>query len=1752
MQKKDSENKIMITGMAGIFPKTKNVAELYTNLLNKKQLFSPVDPYWKILTPSVPPVIGKQPFQTKFDAGYFDIHYKQAEEMHQNCRNLLELSVESIIDSGINPIDLKGTNTGVFVATSRIEAGAEWVYHKLSSPNFGIVGSTMSVLAERISYHLQLEGPTVTVNSACTSSLCALDCAVAAIKSGRCDSALVCGVNVIQNPNIHFGFHQLRALDPKGNGNVFDESCIGYIRSEATAAIFVQKMKAVKRIYAEILNVKTNCDGFKKAGMLHCSDEMITRLFQEVYEEVGVDPTTVFFVDCHVTGTVVGMVQELKAVENVFCSDRETPLLVGSVKANIGHSEGASGLTSLIKILIGLQQNCILPNPICQKVKPQPDALHNGKMSIATERVSLPTGQDVIIGCNNFGFGGTNAHLILKHHAQLNPTSQRIDSNRLVCFSARTMASFEEIISSFKDNPTEEYLALLQNIFKRNVDNYWYRGYVILNKKKILKQFGHYSNETLQLCLIYSHSTKKWLSKFGKFKNITGLSQTINRMSKILSAKDVDLLRLWKSKKQKLGFEDCVLRTITLQIILTDLLKNLLQQQIILVQGFFSGAIANVLYSNVTWPVKAPLISPLIQWHHIDDWHVLKYQLKNLSIHVITINLEHKDWKFLTGYIVDGQNLFPVTAYLVMVWNCYLKANRLFMNQTKILFEDVKFHRSIVVSKKKPLNLTVNLTKIQNKFEISDGNDCLLETKIRRWKTNSEFMTSFKFTSTSQQTMNTTDIYKKLSLHGYNYRNQFCCLKEVSLDGKVGIINWNNWITFLDGIQQFTIVNKELDVLYLPLKIGQLSIDPEKHAQALNEHNYAVPISYELDCDTVSTPGIEFRNLILANSKKHSTEEPVLEVYKFVPFDADLSLENSIKVHIELVLENIFNSLKIIEIVDSFSSNTKLLCPIIEHVLKNGFPIKRNLTVYSTKIIDSSNVTFEHKTIKQLPSDINLLVMSGGSKRLIEIAQILQNHNCFILSREDFYFETFKHVEVISTHRTNLESFVLLRRSSEIPKKIIEITSDFFWLEQLKLTLSKNEKVLLVAQNDPTSGMLGLVRCLKEEVGQSVTSVFLTDAAKKFNVDDDFYNNQLKKSLLINVFKHGQWGSYRHLPLHQEQRNCKHAFGVTTSGNLSSLQFIEGPFMKVPDKNLIHVNVLSSITNCNKTMGIVSNGAFSNFVPIDKSITCPIPHTWSMEDAATVPLVYFTVLHALLKVARLKRGQSVLIHSGTGGVGQAAINISLHFNCKIFTTVGSTEKQNYLKTLYPSILDSHIGNSHDIKFEQMILKQTKGKGVDIILNSLADNKLQASTRCLARRGIFIELGKQNVSILLDSFSNGRTYAGIFVDKFYDKNAKKKQLQLLMQQGIETGYVKPLPRVVYGKTKLQDAVRYMSIGKHTGKIVIKFQDELTKNILPVKATRRFFCDINKVYVIIGGLGGFGIELVDWLIGRNAKKIILVSRNGITTGYQNYKINYWENLGCKVLVNQNNLTIEEECMKLLTIANTLGNIDGIFNLSVVLHDATIENQNKDTFKYVFEPKVVITRNLDTMSRRLCPYLRYFVVFSSIVCGRGNSGQTNYGMANSIAERICEQRKREGYPALAIQWGLIGDVGFVAEKLSTVVPMYGLEKQQISSCLNVMDIFLNQKEPIVSSSVFGHQQTKRKSKSEDLLTTVAEILAITNLKHVSMYTKLSSLGMDSISNTQLKQYLSAECSMHFSVNELRNMTLQMLVEKNNTFKH
>lgn len=378
----------------------------------------------------------------------------------------------------------------------------------------------------------------------------------------------------------------------------------------------------------------------------------------------------------------------------------------------------------------------------------------------------------------------------------------------------------------------------------------------------------------------------------------------------------------------------------------------------------------------------------------------------------------------------------------------------------------------------------------------------------------------------------------------------------------------------------------------------------------------------------------------------------------------------------------------------------------------------------------------------------------------------------------------------------------------------------------------------------------------------------------------------------------------------------------------------------------------------------------------------------------------------------------------------------------------------------------------------------------------------------------------------------------------------KMVSDMFSYGLKNGEVRPLPKAIFTKDQVETAFRYMAAGKHIGKVLIEMRDENSeiKPIdTPIPCISQTFFIPEKSYIITGGLGGVGLELAYWMVQRGARNLVLTSRTGIKSAYQKVAIEKIKRLSkgkVRIIVSQNQAISYASAALLIEEAENLGPVGGIFNLAMVLSDAILENQKPETFDLVCTPKVLTSVNLDKITRKVCSELDYFVCFSSAASGKGNPGQTNYGFANSVMERVCDQRRRDGLHGLAIQWGAIGDVGVVAELLGgNDVVLGGTVPQRINSCMEVLDRFLQSSYSVCSSIVMADNKKSFSGNGENLLKTIYHILGINDPSTLEPKASLSDLGMDSLMAVEIKQGLERDYDIIMSTQALRNLTVAEL---------
>ena len=356
-----------------------------------------------------------------FDASFFAISPREAARMDPQHRLLLEVAWEALEDAGQVPERLAGSQTGVFVGMC---ANDYEDFQLLHSPNridiYTTTGGYRSVAAGRLSYTLGLEGPSLSVDTACSSSLVAVHLACQSIRSGECALALAAGANLILHPEQTFGYSSARMLSPDGRCKFGDASADGFVRSEGVGVVVLKPLSAALAdgdpVYAVIRASAVNNDGRSGGLLMTPSRQGQEAVLRTAYRQAGISPGRVRYIEAHGTGTKVGDPIELQALGAVLAEGRPAarPCLVGSVKTNIGHTEGAAGIAGLIKVALSLKHG-VIPASLHFR-EPNPDIpWQELPLLVQQERGAWPSeSEPFVAGVNSFGICGTNAHVVLE------------------------------------------------------------------------------------------------------------------------------------------------------------------------------------------------------------------------------------------------------------------------------------------------------------------------------------------------------------------------------------------------------------------------------------------------------------------------------------------------------------------------------------------------------------------------------------------------------------------------------------------------------------------------------------------------------------------------------------------------------------------------------------------------------------------------------------------------------------------------------------------------------------------------------------------------------------------------------------------------------------------------------------------------------------------------------------------------------------------------------------------------------------------------------------------------------------------------------------------------------------------------------------------------------------------------------------------------------------------------------------------
>ncbi|MFI1184456.1 SDR family NAD(P)-dependent oxidoreductase [Streptomyces sp. NPDC020799] len=435
-----------------------------------------------------------------------------------------------------------------------------------------------------------------------------------------------------------------------------------------------------------------------------------------------------------------------------------------------------------------------------------------------------------------------------------------------------------------------------------------------------------------------------------------------------------------------------------------------------------------------------------------------------------------------------------------------------------------------------------------------------------------------------------------------------------------------------------------------------------------------------------------------------------------------------------------------------------------------------------------------------------------------------------------------------------------------------------------------------------------------------------------------------------------------------------------------------------------------------RVLGIVelTTGAIGPVVTADHRMMARIPEGWSFHQAASMPIAYLTAYYGLVELARLQPGESVLVHAATGGVGMAAIQLAAHLGAEIFATA-HPDKWQHLTAL--GIDPDHIASSRTLDFEKTFTQTTSGRGVDVVLNSLSREFVDASARLLPRGGRFMELGKTDIR---DAAEIAEQYADVAYQAFDVLDVEPEDIRRMLAAVLglfADGTLQPLPVTTWDVRRAPEAFRHFKEAKHTGKVVLTIPQPP---------------DPKGTVLITGGTGMLGGLLARHLVAHHDVRCLqLVSRQGPQAPGADRLARDLAELGATVTVSACDITDRQALADVLGAIPTERPLTAVVHTAGALDDGVLTALTPERCDNVLEAKADGAWNLHTLTRH--ENLTAFILCSSVAGVLGNPAQANYAAANTFLDALAQHRAAHGLPAQSLAWGLWAQASALSGHLS-----------------------------------------------------------------------------------------------------------------------
>ncbi|WP_158750016.1 SDR family NAD(P)-dependent oxidoreductase [Acidobacterium sp. S8] len=1444
-----------------------------------------------------------------FDPQHFGISPREAAGIDPQHRLLLETSWQALEDAGVDPHSLYKSRTGVFVgicshdyAQMQLQdAGVDAL-----NPHFAS-GIATSVASGRIAYLFGLNGPAISVDTACSSSLVAVHLACAAIRRGECSMALAGGVNLILAPEYSIAFAEANMLSPLGVCRTFDEAADGFVRGEGCGVILLKRLRDAEadgdRILAVIRGSAINQDG-ATSGLTVPNGHAQQELLRAAYANAGVEAWQVGYVESHGTGTSLGDPIEAEALGAVFKAGRkrQQPLLLGAVKANIGHLEAAAGIIGLIKVVLTLQKDIIPGHPNLERLNPH---VRWDELPLEVVRDAQPwpaiEGRK-IAGVSSFGFSGTNAHVVLE--GMTTSTSPIKSDSRMdvLVLSARTVSALREM--------AERYVKVLEN-----GDANW-----------------------ADIC----------------YTTATGRSLFSERLATVANDKNgaIHHLNMWLKEgdgakeifrgKWRAGEYSRSTLAVGPEVDPTTV-----------AEAFVKGTpIDWTLWNEGKKHRRVSLPGyPFQRERHWVDFpskkredggKATKWKLLGTRLAVAGVKAQFEtllsvdgatDW--IGQHVMNGKTVFPLTGYVELM----LEAGaELFPSGVRL--EDLVLQAPLLVDTSRTIQVVVE-SEVQGRSRVrvfgTAGADEEWQSFCEGWlrpvllEVERVDIDAIQQQVTTQE--NSESFYASVRESGAAFGPKFQGLARLwsgtdEALGEVKAMTAEEGYLFapwrLDACLQLIGVVSGDASIYFPSSVGEIQVFATPGEVCWSHFRSRRMDSDTLDVDVtvMDQDGAVlavFRNLLF---RRVVAPRENIASWLYRPHwkteGAPPPSANSAVRRVALVGDSARMSaaefylrelgLGVVRLADD-ELYTKRLADV-DAVLYFASQEETEESAAGS-IVDRSRRQVE----RVLAVTQGLLEVDPTSKPRL---YLITENACMLPSGGE------AHIRLADTPVLGMASAIALE-APELRCTLIDVAdSDESTTRQVVHEILGGTDDLRIAYRSGQRYVARIERLLDSQVpvderkstrlsmGQGIEALAY-EQVERGNLQPDEIEIAVRATAL----------NFRDVLKATGLLDHAGPIGTDCSGVVSRT-----------GSNVSDLQVGDSVV-------AIAPGCFARHVVTAEALAVRKPKQLSFETAAAQTVAYLTADYCLHELAHIRKGDRVLIHAAAGGVGLAAVHLCQQAGVEMFATAGSEEKRAWLR---------NFGIKNVFDSRSLAFKDEIPTGVDVVLNSLVGDAIDTGLSLLRPDGRFVELGKTDLRHR-DSVEQqwpGVVYlAADLTPLFAERSPWVKTKITAMMNDIAEGVLPALPAAVFEERETKQAFRYMASARHIGRVVIRSG---SKDIT------------DGTHLITGGMRGLGLKLAEYLVEKGVRDLVLAGRSQLSEESSRV-IARLKADGATIHTFYGDVAEMETAQRLITQCGN--NLRGVWHCAGVIDDAVLSEQSWERFASVMRPKMNGAWNLHMLT-------------------------------------------------------------------------------------------------------------------------------------------------------------------------------------------